>query len=848
MHSRTLESIVAQVPARRTISRIAIVVLCVGLFIGPTLGLASSGRLTGSGASGGAAPQLSSPAGYAAAATNTSSGKPIATVKNVKIAYGGAGTRLPLTFTATVVKLNESTVLVRHQHNQTVKQWSLTDDAVVDAALWAFAPGGMNQKWKDELSLIIQGTPTFKHTIKPSVRSHHKTGTDGYKQKGRETRENIDETYNLPDIPGPVEAAKDIYRAGINGLSTAAAGFIDSFHWVVLHLPAPGSFSEPTTWFPGTVTPLHTTPAANSTVASSGSSRTTNSSAIPIHPPKHLNVDGWWQTVWTIYGGLAALVVLPIFVAWIYAWAQDTKTPREREQHVRQLAFTLGMVLGGVLLLPFALHLANQLALGIVPSGTAFMQTPESVATLGLGLALGSVLLLVEAGLVIVALVILFVEWVLVYLLVAAWPVFAVCLGSGNRYLRPYGDSAVVAFVSLLALKLVQAVWLRFLLNLPLSWSDPGMTLMTIGATIVGLGLGFIYLPYYVVTNLLPEFVTSVGTGTAGRRRRSHHQYTGADASAAQGGSERQRPTPSPSTNDHGQSDARTRTRLNLEAHSLDAATDGGQTAQSQSHRSRDRSRRVDAIRQRAYRQDDTFDQFPDTGDVSDTVSRTRTTADTGSSGRTPDGVAGTAVETTESVVGKAESAAGKVGTAVAVAAELRRNAKTRWEGAKRYWHTSLPGNRSRRPLKPVEPLSKKVRRNAKAGWKGAKQRGRAGTDRLVDRDRRQRRETRREHVHEQQDSAEEPTEETTTETETTTTSAEESTTDTTATERRRYYTRQDHQRFGDALSERQKSSIRRHAERRYRSRPDAAASDQTSHSADEGEETSTENETDDTE
>jgi hypothetical protein len=882
MKSPSFASIGVPCPDRVSISRLVLLICCVGLLVGPTVGAVSGGQspsavppptadqqaprsLQASGQNNSTTPTASRSANRATSTRNgqnnnttpTPPTDPSATIENVTLLHGEDSGPIAPDMTVDVMKVNKSTVAIVYRHNQTTKTWYTTDKDVVTSPRWDNPNDTSLPQWMARrFAGAIEETQVFKQQIKPfalSPDSYPKTGTAGYRQEARENPQ------KFPHIPGPVEAAKDIYRAAVNGLSSAAADFIDGFHWVVLHLPAPGTPSAPTTWFSDTATPLNTSTSTvgangsagpNTTVSANGSSGTNNSTAIPTEPPQKVNVDGWWQAVWTIYGGLASLVVLPVFVAWIYGWAKETNTPRERDQYVRQLASTLGLVLGGVLLLPFALHLTNELALGIVPDGQAFMQTPGNVAKLGMGLALGGVLLVVESGLVIVALVVLFVEWVLVYLLVAGWPLFAVCLGSGNRYLRPYGESAAVAFVSLLVLKLVQAIWLRFLLELPLSWDVSG--LMTIGATIVGLLIGFIYLPYYVVTNLLPEFVTTVGGGRAGSVGGSR-QFVG-DTVTAQG-SERQRSARTTVTRKDGESAAaRTRTRSSgLDAQSSVTATDGGPSsqAQAQSARGRDRARRVAAIRQRAYRQDDTFDQFPDNGDVTDTVARTRTTADIGSTGRTPDGAAGAVTETTETAVGTAESAAGKVGTAVAVAAEARRTAKSHWYGVKRYWRSALPGHRSRRPTKPVAPLRQKARRQAKSGWQSVKQHGRAGKDRVVDRDRRQRQDQRRDHVREQH-SVDETTADATTEsdTETTTTSTEETATDETATERRRYYTRQDHQKYGDALSERQKSSIRRHAERRYRSRTDAAdSSKQTSHATDEGEkEAPTETDTDETE
>lgn len=864
-----------QSPDRSSISRIVLFVCCVGLLIVPPVSAIGSTSATGGAPAIPA--QSSSSASPLLAGGQTPSGdqsptehQPIGVATGVKLAYEGEGTHIPLTITVTVKKLNQSTAVIVHQHNQRVKRWYTTTDAIVEHGALADGPTD-SALLKDILGDDIESTAFFTNTIKPSVRKQHKTGEEGYKQKGRENRKEFNEMVSnvTPDLPGPVEAAKDIYRATVNAVRTGVDTFIEAFTWVVVELPAPGTPTKPTTWFPGYASPLHTsTPTVSTTppevsgaagfrplhgtgatgqptaeTATNATGNATNTSGPASQPPANVGGDGWWQTVWTIYGGLAALVVLPVFVAWIYAWSRDTNSPREREAQVRQLGLTVGLIVGGPVVLPLALHLTNALALGIVPDTGTLLATPGNATKFGLGLLIWGVLVVLESGLVLTALLILFVEWVIVFLVVAAWPLFAVCLGSGNRYLKPYGESALVALGSILVLKLVQVIWLRFLLQLPLEFGQPGMSLLTIAATIVGIILGFIYLPYYVVTNISPTFVTSLGGG-GGASQQSLSQA----ASTVGGGEGRESPQRSsvrswttseqtPSSQSRAPSGAPT-----SRAGGSPTATDGGSQPTSRMGK---RARRVEAIRQRGYRQDATFEQFPDMTDgATDDAARSRTTAEPGHSGRTPEGAAGTAVETTSTAV----SAAGKVGTALSVAADARRTAKAHWEGAKRYWRSTLPGNRSR-PTKPVEPLRQKARRHATNGWQAVKHRGHAEKDRLVDRERRQRQDQRREHVRDQQEATDETDEQATDEQATTTTdttSTEESSVDDApTTAQRRYFDQIDHQKYGDILDERLKSTVRQHAERRYRSR--AGETDEDSDSTETDSEPTTD-EIDDTE
>jgi hypothetical protein len=849
MSPRSLTSTDVQCPDRRTISRLMLIVLCLGLLAGPTVGAISGGQSAAAGPTVAAqqpprsALQASAPNGSQPSTPTTPAGDPIGRIENLKIEYTvDTGSQVAPTMTVDAVKLNQSTVAIVYQHNQRTQRWYTTDKQIVSAVAW---PNSDARLLKKQLAYDIRHSPVFYNEIRPFVnspQSYPRTDTAAYKQEANETANKS----ILPNVPGPVEAAKDIYHAGINATSKGVGSFIDTFQWVVLTLPAPGEPTEPSTWFPGYASPLNAPPAptadgttavtnasgaagyrplagtgasgqptTGNTTNATGNATNNSSQGIPREPPASYGGSSWWNAVWTMYGGLTALVVLPIFVSWVYGWSQTTSS-REREAHLRQIAVAVGMIIGGLIVIPLALHLVNELATNLVPSGKEFMATPGSVSKFGLGLLVGGVVLVLESGLVVVALLVLFVEWVLVYLLLAVWPLVAVCFASGNRYLKPYGASAMVALGSILGLKLVQALWLRFLFELPLSFGKGGMSLLTIGATIVGLLIGFIYLPYYVVTNLLPTLVTSVGGGTGGRPRRSHQGYaTPADGAAARGG---ERPARTTVASAARKSNGRTRPRPDgLGSDASLTATDGGPSQESAT-RSRDRARRVASIRQRAYRQDETFEQFPDDGSQRAPVARTRTTAESGSTGRTPDGAAGTVTETTETAVDTAEATAGKIGTAVGVAAEARRSAKAHWYGVKRYWRSALPGHRNRRPTKPVEPLRQKARRHAKFGWQGVKQRGRAGKDRLVERERQQRNEQRREHVRDQQAGAEE----TTTAADTDTATGDDSSVDdTTTSEQRRAADRTDRRKYGDVLSERQKSSIRRHAERRYRSRAD---------------------------
>uniref|UniRef100_UPI00200BBA00 hypothetical protein n=1 Tax=Halocatena marina TaxID=2934937 RepID=UPI00200BBA00 len=483
------------------ISRIAIIAFCVALLTVSSVSAAMVASDTTN--------KVSSSNQFA---TNSTSAKPMTVVEDVRLTYEKGDPPLP--FNVDVKKLNESKVAIVYQHNNTTKTWHTTADNVVNHHTLS-GDGTENPTLKNLLGAEIEKTNVFKNEMRPYIRSGKsgkKTGVEGRKQYQRELNEE-NPIYNLP---GPVKAAKDIYKWIVDSATNGVSDLIDAFHGFVLSLPAPGEPFKPSTWFPNSATPINNTTSPNNTsslienksaLGSQGNStNATNASSPPVN-----NTDGWWDAVWTIYGGLTSLVALPMFVSWVYAWSRNTGTQREREQYLHQMAQSVGMIIGGLVVLPLILHLSNELAAGIVPDGNTFIQTPENIAKFGLGLLVGGFITLVESGLIFVGLVCVFVQWVLTFLIVAAWPLFAVCLASGNRYIRPYGESGVVAFGTLIVLKLIQAVWLRLLIELPLAYSDVGTSLLTIVTIMIGVSLGFIYLPYYAVKNLLPEMVSQIG-------------------------------------------------------------------------------------------------------------------------------------------------------------------------------------------------------------------------------------------------------------------------------------------------------------------------------------------------
>ncbi len=525
---------------------------------------------------------------------------------------------------------------------------------------------------RDQLRKQIHKTEEYQYQIED-----HITKDVGGDLKEVNKKEEVDESDSgILDVQGPVESFKDILEYAGNAFAKGVSRFVDAFHWVMLTVPAPGDVTKPTTWFPQN--PLGVEEAAtepqsenqsgvNQTQQSNGTSN--ESSGVgprdERRPPDEMQAGSWWPVVWRIYGGLAGLVGLPIAAAGIYAWS-NTPSQREKDKRLKRVGVMVVMIVGGVVFIPLMLHLVNALALGIVPSGGEFLKTPGDFTKLGLGLVLGVAVVALEGGLIIIGLIVLFIQWILMYFVVAVWPLAAVCLGSNNRYLKPYGHTIMSVFAGLLILKLIQAIWLRFIFELPLSFSNPGGSLLTLGTITAGVLLAFIYLPLYTVKNLLPKVVTTLGQSSAAmghRRRRTqyHHQPQYYD--------------------DHHQSLHR-----------------GDWHNGSRNYRTRS----------------------------TQSIDSNGSWRDSGSQNGQQTILADYTIDSEQPEYPRRVRAVEWLGQNAKKGIELRRSAKSHWEGAKWYWSGMMPGNRYRGRLKPVRPLRNRMRgrvNQASDWWQDWKQR-----------------------------------------------------------------------------------------------------------------------------
>jgi hypothetical protein len=281
---------------------------------------------------------------------------------------------------------------------------------------------------------------------------------------------------------------------------------INDFGWMIGSLPAPGDAMKPGTWYPGFAAPINSSfinNSSNYTVSSNVSAMGSVTGRTKPILPGWISLNKWWNSAWKLYAGLSALVTAPLLVFGIFAWAKPGRA-RERAKRLRDVATAFLLVLLGVVLMPGLLHGSNLLVTGIIPGGDELLRTPGNIAKLGLGA------LWINAATVIVSLITGFIQWLATFFLASLWPVYSALWASSSQTAKAYSKLGFSMLGFLIALKFLQAVWLRFIFNLPLDFGAPVVSFVTLIVTILGLGIGFVVMPLYAATKVVPSFVVNI--------------------------------------------------------------------------------------------------------------------------------------------------------------------------------------------------------------------------------------------------------------------------------------------------------------------------------------------------
>ncbi|MWG36618.1 hypothetical protein [Halomarina oriensis] len=278
-------------------------------------------------------------------------------------------------------------------------------------------------------------------------------------------------------IPDPVDLLSEMVGALADGLIGLGEGLISIFNGFVFNLPAPGEPDAPDTW------------------------------ATPN--------DGTWSGVQGAMGFTTALAI----AVWAFAGGRAFLESDERTRRAAFLrcGYSGVMILLGIAITGLTLHLANGIIQGLAPDAEAFFQTPEDASKLVVGGIVAFILGIVQTATVIGALVVLALERMLVYLTVYLWPLAWACRAH-DGFVKSLGETVTYLFGAVVALKLVQALIVRLLFELPLWGEGAGTTLVSMLMTVAGLAFAFIIFPKNMIDHANDAASVSLGMGAATSR------------------------------------------------------------------------------------------------------------------------------------------------------------------------------------------------------------------------------------------------------------------------------------------------------------------------------------------
>lgn len=255
-----------------------------------------------------------------------------------------------------------------------------------------------------------------------------------------------------------------VVKTVLEDFTSGVSAFVDKFHEETLTLPAPGSLDDPMSW---------------------------------LYPE-----NDKWPHIMPIYWALYSVVAIPMLAQG--SWNIFASDPHERRPEARRWGKNLFLLVGGLVIVPLALHGGNVIAMGFSPQGEEFFATPGDAAKLGVGLTMGAILLWIKAILVAVAIIVVLVQDIMTYWAVAMYPAAIWLVSTRNTFAQAIGAGIIGMLSFLIFLKCAQAIFLRFLFEMPMGTDQAAASLMTIIQTIIGVVVAFVALPYYGTLKAIP--------------------------------------------------------------------------------------------------------------------------------------------------------------------------------------------------------------------------------------------------------------------------------------------------------------------------------------------------------
>lgn len=218
----------------------------------------------------------------------------------------------------------------------------------------------------------------------------------------------------------------------------------------------------------------------------------------------------FWPAVWETYWTLAFLSLVGLIV--VAMRAHSSTSGRELKVRLADVAFSAGMILFGWWIAQFALHLGNSVAMGFAPDPETMFATPGSTAKVGLGVVVGAIALLINAGAVLTAFSVVLLERAVLLITVGLWPVFWLFRPTDGGLSNTVAGIGLGTFAGVLGAKMFQAILAHMVFNISWQSAHAADVVGAIIGTVIGTAVTFIGIPLMVGRNFIPEAMTMLGT------------------------------------------------------------------------------------------------------------------------------------------------------------------------------------------------------------------------------------------------------------------------------------------------------------------------------------------------
>ncbi len=319
----------------------------------------------------------------------------------------------------------------------------------------------LNKKEANDL-LKSKGSQSSQNTQSSINGPSGQTNAQVNEDNGSENKSAKEYTIRVGPMEVPIgEAVAESIQFIVDKTSAGIASLINTFHEYILGLPAPGEATDISSW---------------------------------------MNAGGWWTAVYGVYGIMSAIAIALLTPSFMVA--TDKVDRQERHAYFIELSKAAFFILLGIPVIAFCLHLGNSLTLAVAPKGLDFIASLAGLKELGVGIIFGFILLMSKGSLVAIGIICTMLIHILVYLVVAFWPIFWAFRVQPQSTMKGFGHMGIALFPLLILMKFVQAGILRFLFEIP--YGGGAGAIFKLVATTGGLTIALIALPYATVTKLVP--------------------------------------------------------------------------------------------------------------------------------------------------------------------------------------------------------------------------------------------------------------------------------------------------------------------------------------------------------